>query len=72
MEKGVKNIERTPCVAKGITDRVWDWNEMYDLRYATKIRTIPVHTPKNRLFSPNLMEESLKNGRGGYRVLQEG
>jgi IS1 family transposase len=32
MEKGVKNIERTPCMVEGITDHVWDWNEMLRFR----------------------------------------
>jgi len=27
-KKGERNIERTPCIAEGITDHVWDWNEM--------------------------------------------
>jgi len=26
-EKGEKNIERTPCMAEGITDHIWTWKE---------------------------------------------
>lgn len=26
-EKGEKNIERTPCMAEGITDHIWTWEE---------------------------------------------
>ena len=27
-EKGEKNIERTPCLAEGITDHIWTWKEL--------------------------------------------
>ena len=27
-EKGEKNIERTPCMAEGITDHIWTWKEL--------------------------------------------
>ena len=27
-KKGEKNIERTPCMAEGITDHIWSWNEL--------------------------------------------
>jgi len=26
-EKGEKNIERTPCMAEGITEYIWTWKE---------------------------------------------
>jgi IS1 family transposase len=26
-EKGEKNLERTPCMAEGITDHIWTWKE---------------------------------------------
>jgi len=31
-EKGEKNIERTPCMAEGITDHIWNWNELLRFR----------------------------------------
>ena len=31
-EKGEKNIERTPCMAEGITDHVWTWRELLMLK----------------------------------------
>lgn len=31
-EKGAKNIERTPCMAEGITDHVWTWKELLMLK----------------------------------------
>jgi hypothetical protein len=27
-EKSVRNIERTPCMAEGISDHVWTWKEL--------------------------------------------
>lgn len=30
--KGERNIKRTPCMAEGITDHVWDWNELLRFR----------------------------------------
>ena len=27
-KKGVRNIERTPCMAEGITDHIWTWKEL--------------------------------------------
>ena len=27
-KKGEKNIERTPCMAEGITDHIWTWKEL--------------------------------------------
>jgi len=27
-KKGEKNIERTPCMAEGITDYIWTWKEL--------------------------------------------
>jgi hypothetical protein len=26
-EEGQKNIEQTPCMAEGITDHIWTWEE---------------------------------------------
>ena len=26
--KGVKNTERTPCMAEDITNHIWTWNEL--------------------------------------------
>jgi len=36
-EKGVRNIERTPCMAEGITDHVWTWKELLMFKIAPTI-----------------------------------
>jgi hypothetical protein len=36
-EKGEKNIERTPCMAEGITDHVWTWKELLMLKVSHEI-----------------------------------
>nr|QNO55078.1 hypothetical protein PBMGCBEP_00012 [Methanosarcinales archaeon ANME-1 ERB7] len=36
-EKGEKNIERTPCLAEGITDHIWTWKELLMFKTASTI-----------------------------------
>ena len=36
-EKGEKNIERTPCMAEGISDHVWAWKELLMFKAGRKI-----------------------------------
>jgi len=36
-EKGEKNIERTPCMAEGITDHIWTWKELLMFKTASTI-----------------------------------
>lgn len=31
-KKGEKNIKRTPCMAEGITDHKWSWDELLKFR----------------------------------------
>jgi len=48
-EKGEKNIERTPCMAEGITDHIWTWKDLLMFKI---LPTIGQDTTKNsrRLF----------------------
>ena len=43
-EEGEKNIKRTPCMAEGITNHIWNWAELLKFkafRICHKIRTLP-------------------------------
>jgi hypothetical protein len=36
-EKDEKNIERTPCMAEGITDHIWTWKELLTFKTSSTI-----------------------------------
>ncbi|CAD6491591.1 MAG: hypothetical protein LAKADJCE_00146 [Candidatus Argoarchaeum ethanivorans] len=36
-KKDEKNIERTPCMAEGITDRIWTWKELLMFKVTSTI-----------------------------------
>ncbi|HUV03176.1 MAG TPA: IS1 family transposase, partial [Desulfobacteria bacterium] len=36
-KKGEKNIERTPCMAEGITDHSWTWKELLMFKVSHEI-----------------------------------
>lgn len=41
--KGIKNIERTSCMAEGITEHTWTWKEFLMFKYVEAVQQLSNH-----------------------------